>query len=284
MAPFAISRALAMMYLQKDRRRDYQLANALRVTGQSPDRIISYFSATYKKATKQQFLMGNAIFNSADFPVSQYMRKMSRRLNVDMEKVNFSSGQKAVKEISSWLGKAIDNPDCPVLSKDKLTDKTKIVAVQGVSVTTLWKHRFQSIMKKPLTISKPNKKPVVTRNIDMMYTSGPFDYLVRDDIRGLKIPFSNTDISMVIFHPRQKISTQQVLENLDKYLTLPMQPTNKTHLYLPSFTLQTTLDEAGALKSLGIKKVFTETGNNTIFKQHNILVVKANRLLCKSKN
>ncbi|XP_017127769.1 accessory gland protein Acp76A [Drosophila elegans] len=285
-SPFVVREALVLLYLGKDTRRDYQLARALRITGRQNGKIISYFGQARFKAIKQQFTMANRIYLSPEYNDLEQMKKLSGNLSVDVENMKFSENTKPEDEITKWINKLIEKGGKNLFNKSDLTKNTNMVAVQGVSVSSLWKHRARSIAKMPFSIARPNKKPFVYK-VQMMYTVAPLEYFNDEEIRGVMIPFSKTDIGMLVLLPRRNLSTQNVLQNLDKYLQIKLQKAEKTHLLLPIFSVQETLDLNAALIDLGIKKIFTdedEDRNATVasFKQFSALESKPNRVLMSS--
>nr|XP_017037657.1 uncharacterized protein LOC108085534 isoform X2 [Drosophila kikkawai] len=90
-SPFSIHQALAMLYLEKESRRDYQLAKGLGITGKGSEQIISHFDEAYHKLIKEQFILANHIFYPEKFNVTQHMKKMSDELHVDVAKLKFSN-------------------------------------------------------------------------------------------------------------------------------------------------------------------------------------------------
>ncbi|KAH8364663.1 hypothetical protein KR084_009760 [Drosophila pseudotakahashii] len=284
-SPFAIHQALALLYLDKDIRKDYQLANALRFTGRRSAKIVNFFGKARWKANRQHFVMANRIYFSPDYNVSQNTKKINKAIGVDVEHMNFTDGHKSGDEIKKWLSKTIEKASQNIFDKNYLTNSTQLVALQGMSMSCLWKHRAKSLTKQSFSIARPNKAPYIIR-VDMMYTKAPFEFFNDDEVRGVMIPFSRTDIGMLVLIPR-RYDTQKVLQNLDKYLQIKMRRAEETHLFLPLFTVQDTMDLNTALKAVGIKNMFNNVDDENHadaanFKQYNFLEVKPNRVLIKA--
>ncbi|XP_016977578.1 accessory gland protein Acp76A [Drosophila rhopaloa] len=282
-SPFAIRQALVLLYLGKDTRRDYQLARALKITGRLNGKIISYFGKARFKAIKQDFTMANRIYLAPDYSTLEQLKKLSANIGVDVENMNFAENSKSEDEIKQWLNNLIDKSGLNLFANNDVSNITQMVAVQGISVSPLWKHRAISMSKMPFSIARPNRKPFVYK-VQMMYTVAPFEYFNDEDVRGVMIPFSKTDIGMLVLLPRRQLSTQKVLQNLDKYLQIKLQKAEETHLLLPIFTVQETINLNDALQALGIKKIFTEDDDDSQatvakFRQYAQLESKPNRVL-----
>jgi len=284
-SPYAIHQALTILYLGKNNRRDYQLARALRYTGRRHAKILSFFGNARLKAFKQDLKMINRLYLSPDHNASQHMKKISKSIGVEVENINFRDGLKSSEEIKKWLHKSFDKGGHHMVDKHDLTNITKIVALQGISMSCTWKHRFKSLTKQIFSMARPNKAPYVYK-VEMMYTVAPLQFFNDDEVRGVLIPFSRADIGMLVLIPRRQLSTQKVLQNLDKYLKIQLRKAEETHLFLPLFTVHETVDLNLALKALGLKKVFTDINvdqNTDVanFKQYNSLESKPNRVLSK---
>ncbi|XP_017041589.1 accessory gland protein Acp76A [Drosophila ficusphila] len=282
-SPFGVYQALSLFYLGKDTRRDVQLARALRLTGRRHEKITSYFDKSRQKAVTQEFTLANRVYVSPKYNVSEKMKKHGTDFGVDIENIGFSDVEKSKEEIKKWFSKSINKAGNNLFEKEDLTNITEIVAVQGISATTHWKYRFKSMSNMLFSVARPNKKPV-SYKAEMMYTVAPLQFFSDDEVRGAMIPFSNTDIGMLVILPRQKFGTKRILQNLDKYLQIPLKKAEDTHLFLPILSFQDTVDLNSVLQELGIQKLFTSADpdrNATVanFKQFNGLQIKPNRVL-----
>ncbi|KAH8315558.1 hypothetical protein KR059_001549 [Drosophila kikkawai] len=281
-SPFSIHQALAMLYLEKESRRDYQLAKGLGITGKGSEQIISHFDEAYHKLIKEQFILANHIFYPEKFNVTQHMKKMSDELHVDVAKLKFSN---AGNEITQWMQIAIQEVNSDLMSKTAITDKTKLIAVQGLFLEPKLKFRFLTYFEKAFPLNMPHLVETHYK-IKMMYGQGPVSYIVTGHVDGVSIPFPKTNLKMKIFMPASG-NNQEVLDNLNEYLGLKMHKYNKMNLLMPIFTVDKTLDLGKALESFGFKKVFAKNVDfklNTtapIFKQLSALRVKSHNL-CKS--
>lgn len=295
-SPFQVVQALSFLYLGKEGRKDYNLAKALQIVGRGHDKITSYFRETHKRAVDQTFVMANRVYFSSDFKVPNHMKNISDQINVEVESMNFSNTKKAGSDIKKWLSKMVTKSN-KLFGKDHFTNNTQIVAVQGLSVTSMWKHRFLSQSKRSFLIERREMKPL-QQKVAMMYTLANFESFNNDEAHGIFIPFSNSDIGMMVLIPKPPISTLSVIQQLEKYLLIKMRKAQETHLFLPMFNMQETMDLNGILETMGIRNLFKSLNNpdsaknsaedtkdtNSItshFEQLSLFVVKPNRLLCK---
>ncbi|KAH8242456.1 hypothetical protein KR032_006909 [Drosophila birchii] len=282
-SPFAIHQALTMLYFEKDKKRDYQLAKVLRITGKPTDKVLSYISKKHTSAKNQEFIMANQIYYPDSFKMPGNIKKLSTDLRVDVAKIRFSNDEKAGEEITKWLSKSITQIYPKLWDINTPTNNTKFVAVQGLLVEPKWKYPFDWLMWKNFTILRDGKRPTF-HSTKMMYGTGPFASFLEDDVRGVSMPFSKGDITMIIFmHTNnQNNNNQAILENLNKYLRIQMKENTKVHLYIPILMFDNTLDLGKSLESFGLKKVFggkiPTKGNLTspIFKQ--LCALKVNPL------
>ncbi|XP_017071942.1 accessory gland protein Acp76A [Drosophila eugracilis] len=287
-SPFAIHQAITLLYMGKDKHRDPELGKALQLVGRRTDKILSFFERARTKAIQQDFVMANRIYLSPYYNESEHMRSISGGLGVEVENIPFSEGSTSGDEIEKWLNQTIDKGTrSHLFVKDNLTEVTQLVAVQGNSLSCTFKHRIKSQTTMSFSIPMHNRRPYVYK-VQMMYTVAPLEFFNEDEVRGVMIPFSKTDIGMLVLIPR-RLGTQRILYNLDKYLQVPLRKAEKTHLFLPIFSVQETVDFNLALHSLGINHVFINVThhdrneNAAYFKQYNNLEVKPNRVLMQSE-
>ncbi|XP_017107481.2 accessory gland protein Acp76A [Drosophila bipectinata] len=293
-SPFQVAQSLSFLYLGKDGRKDYTLAKALQIVGRGHDKIMSYFRETQQKALAQNFVIANRVFFKSDFKIPSYMKSISENISVEVENISFDNATKAGAEIKKWFSKVVAKSS-KLFGKDHLNNITQMVAVQGLSVTTTWKYRFISQSKRTFLIERPEMKPL-QQKVAMMYTLAKFESFNNEEVHGIFIPFSNTDIGLLILIPKQHITTLNVIQQLEKYLLLKMRKAQETHFFLPMFNIQESMDLNGILETMGIKKIFSSLNNpsslnnnptneskTTHFEQLSIFSVKPNRLLLESE-
>ncbi|XP_039487793.1 accessory gland protein Acp76A isoform X1 [Drosophila santomea] len=282
-SPFAVHQALALLYLSKDNIKDHQLEKALGLNGLHQEEILSFFGEAREKAVKEKFTLANRIYFSGDYNASQNITQISENLGVEVKNMTFSGGHSSTEEIKNWLNKSINKAGFNLFGKKDISNSTRVVAVQGMSYSCVWKHREKAMTNRLFSYIRPNRKPFVYK-VEMIYIEAPMEFFNEDQVRGVMVPFSNTDIGMLVLLPRPRYSTQQILQNLDKILNIKLREAEKTHLFLPKFKVHETLDLNSALKALGIKRLFTNgdiksKSNAASFKQYNSLDVDQNRVL-----
>ncbi|EDV52333.2 accessory gland protein Acp76A [Drosophila erecta] len=282
-SPFAIHQALAVLYQSKDNITDSQIERALELTGFRKEEIFSLLGEAREKAVQAKFTLANRIYLADDYNASQNIMKIGGNLGVDVKNIKFSDGHSSANEIKKWLNKSIDNAGNNLFGKKDIDKTTRVVAVQGTSFACVWKHREKAMTNRTFRWIRPNRRTFVYR-VQMIYIEAPMEFFSGDQCRGVMVPFSNTDIGMLVLLPRSHYTPQQVLQNLDKFLNMKLRKGEATHLFLPKFKVQETMDLNAALKALGITDVFTNgdkesKSNAAIFKQYNSLDVDQNRLL-----
>lgn len=278
-SPIAIRQALGLLYLSKDNVTDQQLESALQLTGLNQEEIISLFREAREKVAQEQFTMGNRIYLSPDYNASPNITQLSENLGVEVKNMTFSGDQSAASEIKKWLNKWIGKAGGNLFGKNDISQTTQIVAVQGMSYSCVWKNRETALTNRTFTLLRQNKKPFVYTT-QMMYTEAPMDFFNNDQVRGVMVPFKNSDMGMLVLLPRPRYSTQQILYSLDTILKIKLRRSKKTHLFLPKFKVSESVDLNMALKALGIQNLFTNT-NAANFKQYNSFDADQNRVLSK---
>ncbi|KAH8327835.1 hypothetical protein KR067_000886 [Drosophila pandora] len=258
-SPFQVVQSLSFLYLGKEGRKDYTLAKALQIVGRGHDKITSYFRETQKEALGQNFVMANRVYFSSDFKIPDHMKSVSGNISVEVENMNFSDTKKAGTDIKKLLSKMATKSN-KLFGKDHFNNVTQIVAVQGLAVTSTWKHRFLSQSKRSFLIDRREMKPL-QQKVTMMYTLANFTSFNNDEAQGIFIPFSNSDIGMMVLIPKSQITPLTVMQQLDKYLLMKMRKAQETHLFLPMFNIQETMDLNGVLEAMGIKNIFNSLNN-----------------------
>ncbi|KAH8270074.1 hypothetical protein KR018_003607 [Drosophila ironensis] len=253
-SPSTVAQTLSFLYLGRDGRKDYPLANTLRIAGRSHDKIMSFHQETGKRSDAEKFKVVNRVYFSSDFNMSNHMKNMSAAMRVSVENMNFQRPDKATDEIRKWFLNSFGKRS-HLFTKDHLHNVTEMVAVQGLLVSCIWKHRFLYQFKGHFLIDRNEMKPI-QQKITLMYTLANFQSFNDEEVHGLFIPFSGKDIGMLVLIPRHPFSTTKVISQLEKYLQLKMRKALETHLFLPVFDIHETMELNGILESMGVRKAF----------------------------
>ncbi|EDW46587.1 GM14890 [Drosophila sechellia] len=280
-SPFAIRQALGLLYLSKDNVTDQQLESALQLTGLRQEEIISLLGEAREKAARERLTITNRIYLSPDYNASPNITQLGGNLGMEVKNMTFSSDQSAANEIKKWLNRWIGKAGKNLFGKNDISQTTQVVAVQGMSYSCVWKNREKALTNRTFTLLRQNRKPFVY-TVEMMYTEAPMQFFNNDQVRGVVVPFNNSDMEMLVLLPRPKYSTQQIMFSLDTILKIKLRMSKKTHLFLPKFKVSESVDLNMALKALGIENLFTNgvrRSNAANFKQYNSLDADQNRVL-----
>lgn len=174
----------------------------------------------------------------------------------EVEAVNFADSEKAVKTINTWVEDKTNNKIKDLLQKDDVDADTRMVLVNAIYFKGDWLHKFDEKNTKKEKFYTSETDSV---EVDMMYQSHDFKYAEIEDLdcQVLELPYSNTNVSMVILLPKQRTGIKQLEEKLKDYdLTTVRDKLYKTEVkvWLPRFKVETKMNLNEPLKKVSTPK------------------------------
>ncbi|KAH9522930.1 hypothetical protein DERF_006484 [Dermatophagoides farinae] len=170
-----------------------------------------------------------------------------------------SQPDQCVQEINSWVSDQTKGKINDLIAPGTITPMTRIMMVNAIYFKSFWAQQFDSSRTKRQLFYVNHDEHLEVDMMTMDSASIMFGLSESLGVTAVEIPYSNPDYSMLIMLPDQSRS----LDTLIRDLSLPklqelfdQMYDDEVMLMIPRFHAEQEFELAGALFSLGIKKLF----------------------------
>ena len=262
-SPYSVSTALSMTLVGAAGNTEKQIADIL----QAPQDITQYHNAqaAFEKNIERAAEQGNITLETANSLWPQKGYELSKAFLHDLHKyygttvtpVDYRMNtEKARKTINRWVEKRTQDKIRELLAPSILNSLTRLTLVNAVYFKGSWEKQFDTskTVNTDFFISKETKTVV-----PMMHQENSFRYAASDSLQILELPYSEDDLSMLVLLPAAKdglalLESSLTPERLDTWTNSLKH--RKVSLFLPKFTMTSTLRLDSNLKALGMTDAF----------------------------
>jgi serine protease inhibitor len=194
----------------------------------------------------------------------------------DAREVDFQhSASAAANEINGWVERQTNGKIRNVAESSQFAGLTRLVLCDAIYFKGKWQHQFKVSDTKSAPFHVTTNETVI---VPMMYQKSHLKMARSDDysIELLELPYSGTDLSMIILLPEIEypppdikqpglpdLEQRLTAENLRDWLAkLDQASPHETWLALPRFTTTQSFDLVKTLQSLGMASAFDEIAAN----------------------
>jgi serpin B len=275
-SPYSVSTALAMTYAGARGQTENEMTKVLHFKPAQTNLPVA-FGALMKRMHKIQrwnqikLVAANSLWCQQDYRFSDaFLNLIHKYYAADARQVDFKlAPQAASSEINRWVKRKTNGKIKDVVEPGQFTDLTRMVLCNAIYFKGKWQHQFKVSKTKPAPFHVTTNETVT---VPMMYQESHFKTARSDDrsVELLELPYSGTDLSMIILLPEVEYPSPDVeqpgLPDLEQKLTadnlrawlakLDQERADKTWVALPRFTTMQSFDLAKELKSLGMVSAF----------------------------
>jgi serine protease inhibitor len=215
----------------------------------------------------------SSLWCQKDHPFNAAFLEVVRRFyDAEARSVDFrNSAPVAAGEINGWVERRTNGKIKDVVEPGQFTDLTRLVLCNAIYFKGKWQHQFKTSDTEPGPFHVTTNATVT---VPMMHQKAHFKTARSDDdsIELLELPYSGTDLSMIILLPQMeyRVSDEEPagLPDLERKLTadnlrvwlakLDQAGEHETRVALPRFTTAQSFDLVNQLQSLGMTSAFNE--------------------------
>lgn len=268
-SPSSIWSTLMVTYLGSEGETEQELMNKLKLQQLSKSSVaLAYKSIKWWKELKSLKIVTNKTDNTLVSSANKLYIDDHLDINDcfktvfadEIEMKSFSSRPtQCLEEINNWVSDQTKGKINNLLVPGSITPMTKIMIVNAIYFKSFWAQQFDSTKtrKHKFYVSLAEEM-----NTEMMIMdSASVTYGISEELRAsaVEIPYSNPDFSMVIILPDETRSLDSLIRELSLVKLqelLDNMYDDEVTLMIPKFKSEQELELAGALFSLGIRKLF----------------------------
>ncbi|MGB7748930.1 MAG: serpin family protein [Verrucomicrobiia bacterium] len=277
-SPYSISTSLAMTYAGARGQTETEMAKVLHFNLTQTNLPIAFGTLMERMQKIQRWnritlTTANSIWCQQDYRFTETFLNLIRKYyDADARPVDFRhSPQVASSEINQWAERKTKGKIKDMVEPGQFTDYTRLVLCNAIYFKGKWQHQFKVRDTEPAPFRVTTNETVT---VPMMHQTGHFktDRTDDDSVEMLELPYSETDLSMIILLPQIEYPSPDVeqpdLPDLEQKLTaenlrawlvkLDHASPHETSVRLPRFTTMQSFDLAKELKSLGMPSTFND--------------------------
>ncbi len=275
-SPYSISTSLAMTYAGARGQTETEMAGVLHFNLAQTNLPVAFSSLGARIHQIQRWnritlTTANSLWCQQDYRFTEAFLNLARKCyGTEARRVDFKrSPQNASSEINKWAERNTKGKIKGVLELGQLASDVRLVLCNAIYFKGKWQHQFKKNDTKPGAFHVTTNETVT---VPMMSQETRFKTASSDDdsVELLELPYSGTDLSMIILlpeieHPSPDVA-QPGLPDLEQKLTadnlrswlakLDQANPHKTEVALPRFTTAQSFNLVKELQSLGMTTAF----------------------------
>jgi len=262
-SPYSIAVALAMTYAGARGRTAEQMKQVLR-NNLGQGEISSIFGKMNNDLASRtvkadcQLDIANALWAQEGFNfLEEYLQLLKNDYNAGVFTADFiQAAEEARQKINSWVDGKTAGKIKNLIPEGILSDMTRLVLVNAVYFQGRWASQFEKGNTREMDFHLNAEKKAATA---MMCQKGEFAWLAEDNIEITVIPYTGTDLAMVVLLPREidglpRLEKDITIDKLEKWLSQTHR--QELELYIPKFNVTCGLDLNNILRAMGMTDAF----------------------------
>ncbi len=263
LSPYSVSSVLSMTLAGVSGDTEKQMAALL----DAPDDITAFHAG--RAALEQRIRtieakgdvtleVANSIWPQKGYPLAEpFLQDLKTYYGSTVTPVDYRTDtEKARKTINTWVEKKTRDKIRELLKPGILNTLTRLTLVNAIYFKGNWQEQFDAAETADADFFVDEKKTVT---VSMMHQEGKFRYAALDGLQAVELSYAGDDFSMLVLLS----AAREGIAGLEKRLTPELLDTltgslrkRTVSLFLPKFTVTSTLRLDSTLRALGMKDAF----------------------------
>jgi serine protease inhibitor len=281
-SPYSISTSLAMTYAGARGQTEGEMAKVLHFNLAQTNLPVAFGTLGTRMNQIQRWnritlTTANSLWCQQDYRFTDaFLNLIHKYYDAEARRVDFKrSPQAASGEINKWVEQRTKGKIRDAVEPGLFTDYTRLVLCNAIYFKGKWQHQFKLRDTEPAPFHITTNETVT---VPMMSQKAHFKTASSNDrsVELLELPYSGTDLSMIILLPEIEYPSPDVeqpgLPGLERKLTadnlrvwlanLDQANPHETRVALPRFTTSCGFELTKELKSLGMASAFDDLTAN----------------------
>lgn len=262
-SPYSISSALAMTYAGARGNTEKQMAKVLyfNIPQEDLHKAFSSLNSYFNRPNKSyQLAIANSLWGQTNYPFQkEFINLLNKYYSAGFNEVDFineENREKARLTINKWVEDKTNNKIKNLIHPEDISALTRLILVNAIYFKGKWQNQFDPQETRDMPFNLENQKKI---SVPMMHQEGRFNYTEDDEVQVLELPYSENEVSMIIFLPKEGISLSDFekeisVERINKLLANLTQ--EKVDVYIPKFKMEKRYILNKPLIDLGMKDAF----------------------------
>jgi len=262
-SPYSISSALAMTYAGARGNTEKQMAKVLyfNIPQEDLHKAFSSLNSYFNRPNKSyQLAIANSLWGQTNYPFQkEFINLLNKYYSAGFNEVDFineENREKARLTINKWVEDKTNNKIKNLIHPEDISALTRLILVNAIYFKGKWQNQFDPQETRDMPFNLENQKKI---SVPMMHQEGRFNYTEDNEVQVLELPYSENEVSMIIFLPKEGISLSDFekeisVERINKLLANLTQ--EKVDVYIPKFKMEKRYILNKPLIDLGMKDAF----------------------------
>lgn len=245
-----------------------EMFQTLGLSSFSPSEINSFNSSiqkSLKSDANKEILVANSIWVDNTLPVLQIFKDLAiNSYSAQSQNLDFNKSSSA-DTINSWVLSKTNNKIKNIVDKTSLS-QMKMILINAIYFKSNWLEQFNSESTKKQDFNLENNTKI---SRDLMNKTDSFSYYEDKNFQAIKLPYRDTNLSMLVFMPAKNQKIDDFVNGLDWEIFnswIEKLDTREGHLALPKFKIEYENKLNDDLEKLGIETAFDcNNGSNVDF-------------------
>jgi serpin B len=261
LSPFSISTALAMAYGGAKDETAEEMAAALQFPFAGPRLHLAFADLTKQilgtKSQDYQLHLANGMWTARGHPFrGEFKSLVQTSYGGELRELDFTTAERARGIINQWVEKQTQAKIRGLIPPGAITALTRLILANATYFRGEWIDPFEEGATKdaPFKVT-PNQEITVP----MMFQMEHFQYLETPSFQALRLGYKGSDLSMLVFLPRQVDG----LAELEKSLTVDELESwtqtlewREVKVHLPKFRVESAFTLNDVLTQMGMERAF----------------------------
>ncbi|HOW91179.1 MAG TPA: serpin family protein [Anaerolineaceae bacterium] len=262
-SPYSISSALAMTYAGAKEATRAQMAQALRFN--EDDKLLhagfKQLREALEKSGKEsgnRLMVANSLWPQANYRLRRvFLNLVKRYYGVKISRVDYGDAESARQKINAWVEEKTEQKISDLISPGVLDSLTRLVLVNAIYFKGAWEHPFAADQTHEGSFHPTGGEAI---QLQMMHQKNSFRYTEDENVQVLELPYTGSDLSMLVVLPKAKDGLGQLeasltTENLQIWENFLAE--TEVNVTLPRFELAFPFRLDDALQNMGMTDAFT---------------------------
>jgi len=265
-SPYSIFTALAMTYEGARNITAEEMRNVLNIE-QDNGSFHKYMQGLYSLFNKNNVSTANALWPKIGFHLLQsYVNTIETYYGGRVSEVDYSNPEKAADIINSWVENKTNNLIHDLVPPNAIDpDLTMLILTNAIYFKGIWKIQFDDDNTTDRLFTTSSGKKINVSTMCLTNTKNLFNYTETSKMQILELPYSDSNISMLIFLPKKGYTVVDVIDYLNKETfsnLIDSMSEKRVDIYLPKFEIKTPLYTLNDyLIDLGMPTAFSDNAD-----------------------
>uniref|UniRef100_A0A1I8P1W4 Serpin domain-containing protein n=1 Tax=Stomoxys calcitrans TaxID=35570 RepID=A0A1I8P1W4_STOCA len=262
-SPFSIETCLAMTRQGAENETAKEMDASFETEDKNLRSIADNYHTILEKYEKSPMLnVANKIYVQQNYKVhEEFNRTLSNEFFSSVENIDFSQNVAAASRMNKWVELKTENAIKDFVSSDNLNADTRLMLLSAIHFKGEWATGFapEATTEEDFHTSDVNN----TQKVQLMYKKDLCHYNTFYDLdaSALRLPYKNSDLSMLILLPNSINGLPAMLEKLANTtfdtIMKDMETQTYVNVYLPKFKVEFEVELKDVLSKMGMGKMFS---------------------------